>query len=251
MGKGLVKKNLIGKVYNTFVSCLYPRRCIICDRVIDKPVKLIESEVNICRDCVKKIELNLEPVCSICGRPIEEDMSLCLDCKEEKHHFISGKFPLSYSCIARSIYRFKYNNKPFYADDYAAIIYDCYKDWIEYINPDGFIPVPLHKKRLIKRGYNQATQLSKALSRLTGIATYDNYVLRVKNTRPQKIFNRKARQINVKKAFNVPKNDVKLKSVIVVDDIFTTGSTIDAVSQELLRHGIDGIYFITITAAGT
>ena len=230
---------------------IYPNRCILCDRVISREVKYKSVWLNLCEDCKDKLVEIKDPVCPCCGRPVSEKETLCSDCITKKHEFISGRFTLSYECIARSIYRFKYNNKPFYAKDYARIIYQANKDWIEYINPDGFIPVPLHKKRMNKRGYNQALELSRALSELTGIPTYDNYVLRIKNTIPQKVFDRKGRQINMKKAFIVPKNDVKLTIVILVDDIFTTGSTIDAISKELKHQGTSGIYFITITAAGT
>lgn len=232
-------------------SILFPKRCIMCDQVILKKQAFYGEYISCCEECFDKITLIKEPVCSVCGRPLIGNDALCSDCKTIKHEFISGKFPLSYECIAKSIYRFKYSNKPFYAKDYGRIIYELYKDWIEYIKPDAFIPVPLHKKRFNKRGYNQAAELSKVLTMLTGIPTLDKYVVRTRNTVPQKVFDRKHRQINMKKAFIVPKNDVKLKTVIVVDDIFTTGSTIDAVSRELRHQGTNGIYFITITAAGT
>ncbi|MCQ2522766.1 MAG: ComF family protein [Lachnospiraceae bacterium] len=235
----------------SLLEVLFPRRCFVCDRVIRKPLIMQGMKISACKTCFDNLSFIKEPVCSVCGRKVEAKESLCEECKLKKHVFISGKFPLSYECIARSVYRFKYNNRPFYAKDYATLIYLSYKDWIEYINPDAFIAVALHRKRLNKRGYNQAEELCRELSKLTKIPTRRGYVKRVVNTLPQKIFDRKHRQINVKKAFIVPKNDVKLKTVIVVDDIFTTGSTIDAISRELRHHGTDGIYFITITAAGT
>lgn len=246
---------LIKNFWDRLLNLIYPRRCILCDEVIRKGQMISKGElsfsINICENCVKKLKFSKEPGCIRCGRHVSEFTTFCPDCAQRKHEFISGKFPLGYECIAKSVYRFKYNNRPSFAVDYARLIYLWYKDWIEYINPDAFIPVPLHRKRMNKRGYNQAEELSRELTKLTKIPTYANCVKRVKNTVPQKIFDRKHRQINVKKAFIVAKNDVKLKTVVVVDDIFTTGSTIDAVSRELKQHGTEGIYFITITAAGT
>lgn len=230
---------------NRVWDILFPRRCGVCDKALAK------YEQGICSECIKKAVYIEEPVCVKCGRPITGMTVLCSDCMKNRREFEAGRFPLSYEWIGNSVYRFKYMNRPEYVTYYADVIMDKLGDFIKCINADAFVPVPLHKKRLAKRGYNQAEELSRELSKRTGIPTVANCVQRSRNTIPQKKFNKKARLINMKKAFIVRENSVKLKTIIVVDDIFTTGSTINSLSRELKASGVGKIYFITITAAGT
>jgi ComF family protein len=108
------------------------------------------------------------------------------------------------------------------------------------------IAVPLHPKRFRKRGYNQAELLAKELSARMEVPFYKDIVRRTKNTAPLKLLNASERQNNLKKAFKIGRNDVKWKSVIIVDDIYTTGSTIDACASVLLEIGIQKIYFVAL-----
>ena len=111
---------------------------------------------------------------------------------------------------------------------------------------EALVPVPLHKTRLRKRGYNQSEEYAKALSTLTGVPVEADLVKRIKNTRPMKELDMEGRRNNLKNAFIMGKNDVSLNSVAIVDDIYTTGSTVDAVAALLRRHGVRFVYVITI-----
>ena len=108
------------------------------------------------------------------------------------------------------------------------------------------MPVPLHKSRMRKRGYNQARVLAGELSALTGIPVYADWIGRVEKTVPMKDLPAAERQNNLKRAFKILRNDVKLNTIIIIDDIYTTGSTIDAMSRELRNVGVRRIYFITL-----
>ncbi len=227
------------------ISVLYPDRCPQCDK--SRPV----GKLGFCPECLEKFHYITVPVCLRCGRPVISRALFCDECAQTKHEFESGRFLFAYSEIADSIYRFKYMNRPSYATGYAIEINRHLADWLKDLNPDALIPVPLHKKRLIKRGYNQAQELAIKLSELTGIKVLSNILIRTRNTVPQKLFDRKRRQLNVKKAFIVVENVVKLNVVVVIDDIFTTGSTIDAVALELKANGVQKVFFLTISAAGT
>jgi ComF family protein len=114
------------------------------------------------------------------------------------------------------------------------------------MNADALIPIPIHPSRQKERGYNQAQELSLELSRLFGIPTYSDIVKRVKKTIPQKELNPQERQNNLKKAFNISSDVVKLNKTILIDDIYTTGSTIDAVAAVLKSHGVKEIFFVTL-----
>ncbi|MBD5105380.1 MAG: ComF family protein, partial [Lachnospiraceae bacterium] len=112
--------------------------------------------------------------------------------------------------------------------------------------PEALIPVPLHKKRLQKRGYNQAAVFARAISREMGIPVYENFAERIRNTVPQKELSGQERENNLKRAFKIRQNDVKLKTIIIIDDIYTTGSTMDALALECKKAGIENIYCISL-----
>ena len=148
--------------------------------------------------------------------------------------------------MKKSIYRFKYGRRCEYAAFYARDICERLSEEIRVMGADSIVPVPVHASRRRSRGYNQAELVASEMSRLTGITMYDKLVKRVRKTVPQKELSIQERQNNLKKAFNITSNDVKLKKTILVDDIYTTGSTLDAVAMELKRHGVKSVYFIAL-----
>lgn len=230
---------------NKIKDFIYPGRCVQCS------IQLPFGELGLCDKCRKKITYVDEPVCLVCGREVRGNALYCTDCRTRKHEFLAGRFVFPYEKCARGVYDFKYSNRAEYALFYADAMKKRWGDWLEGLNADALIPVPIHRIRLAKRGYNQAELLADELSKLIHVPVYAKYVRRVRNTVPQKLYDKARREINVKKAFIVAENSVKLKTVIVVDDIFTTGSTIDELSRELKKNGVEKIYFITITAAGS
>ena len=120
------------------------------------------------------------------------------------------------------------------------------RDFIAGCHADALVPVPIHKSRRYQRGYNQAEVLARELSVLTGIPLVTNLILRVHKTVPMKDLSVRERQNNLKKAFKICRNDVKLSTIIIIDDIYTTGSTIDAMSYELRKAGVERIYFMSL-----
>ena len=122
--------------------------------------------------------------------------------------------------------------------------------FIRNIGAEGIVPIPLHKSRRRIRGYNQAELLAGALGKRVGIPVYPRMLIRVRNTKPQKTLNPEERQNNLKRAFNMGQNDVKLKVIIIIDDIYTTGTTIDEAARVLKEAGAEKVYFITL-ACGT
>ncbi len=116
------------------------------------------------------------------------------------------------------------------------------------LKPDAIVPVPIHKEKLRQRGYNQAYLLAKEMANCLDIPLADGLIQRVKNTKPLKFLDVDERQNNLKKAFKIGQNDVKLRTIILVDDIYTTGSTIDEISTVLREYGVEHIYFVTLSA---
>ena len=108
------------------------------------------------------------------------------------------------------------------------------------------VPVPLHRKKMRIRGYNQAALLAEVLGEITGISVDEDILVRVKNTKPLKQLNDKERRRSIRGAFSVRKS-VWAKTIVLIDDIYTTGSTLDEAARVLLKAGAEKVYFLTIS----
>lgn len=228
-------------VADSVVTLFFPRRCPVCD----EPVKPWNALV--CAECAPKLVCVEPPWCLKCGKHIGDSAKeYCGDCAAHPHLFDSGRALFSYRSVSASVARFKYHGRREYAACYAACMADQLGGFIRSCQADALIPVPLHKSRLKKRGYNQAQVLAEELSVRTGIPVHADLIERVKKTAPMKDLSAAERQNNLKKAFKIRHNDVKLSVIVIIDDIYTTGSTIDAMSQEFRRAGVERIYFVTL-----
>lgn len=238
----MVQASRKGTFMNALLSLIYPRRCPVCD----KPVKPWNALV--CRECEGSLTCIEPPRCMKCGKHIgDSGREYCADCASRPHFYDSGRALFSYRSAASSIARFKYHGRREYAAFYASRMADVLKDFVRDCKADALVPVPLHRSRKRARGYNQAEVLARELSALTGIPVCCNLIGRVKKTIPMKELPAAERQNNLKKAFKILRNDVKLSTVIIIDDIYTTGSTIDAMSRELKKAGVERIYFMSLS----
>lgn len=232
------------KILDFLTYLVYPQRCPGCEKVINKT----EAKVGFCKQCSSKIEFTGTSTCMQCGRRVPDNTKeFCLDC-EKKHRIVKqGKAVYQYSGpMKAAMYRFKYSNKRCYGDVFSKHAVACYKDKIESWEIDGIVPVPMYKKKQRKRGYNQAEVFAKALSRETGIPVYSKLVVREKDTAPMKMLDNTQRRQNVQNTFKLSENKVKLRKILVVDDIYTTGSTIEAVAEQLLTGTAEEIYSLCI-----
>ena len=199
----------------------------MCDDILyDKDKK---QRPMLCKTCVPQISFVSQPVCFKCGKQLESiTEELCYDCAGKTFEFKRGIAAFSYSkAMKKSMYGFKYNNRREYGTFYAKSIWEFGGKIISMWDCDVLIPVPLHSKRQRKRGYNQATVLAKALAKYIKLPVDDRFLLRVKNTVPQKELEIKERKNNIEKAFQISSNVIKYRKVILVDDIYTTGATIN------------------------
>lgn len=232
-----LRKFSAGIFYN-----LFPRTCVFCDVATDKTR-------GVCDECEKKVEYVTEPVCKKCGKPlINEFQEYCFDCTKNQHMYDRGLSLYVYSDIVKeSIYRFKYHNRREYAGFYGEKICDILKNEIRRMGIDAIIPVPIHRKKYLERGYNQAELLADEIGKGMKINVDKEVLIRNVYTRPQKELSGQERVKNLEKAFNVTENVVKYKKILLVDDIYTTGSTIDACSKVLKAKGVEKVYYISLS----
>jgi ComF family protein len=238
------------------LDIIYPRHCPICDDVIPafyfdkgkfKKGGIIHS------GCLKNIEFVTGSTCLKCGKPIGEDSDeeYCPDCMGRKHLFLRGYSVFVYRSISGSIYRFKYMGRQEYARFYGLATRKRLGKTLKGLGIEAIVPVPMYSKKQRKRGYNQAEVYGEEVSKLLGIPLYRNLVKRVRNTLPMKELDASGRRNNLKKAFIIAKNDVKFKCVLIIDDIYTTGSTIDEIAHEFQMAGAEKIYFLTLAIGQT
>ena len=170
----------------------------------------------------------------------------CYDCMKSQRQYDAGRALYEYGCIRKSIYRFKYMGRQEYAEFFGKQIVEKMAEQIQKWHPDALIPIPLYSMKQRHRGYNQAELLARVIGKRMNIPVYTQLVKRVRDTKPLKELSPSERQNNLKKAFKICKDDVKLRVVILIDDIYTTGSTMNEIAVELKEVGVIKIYFITL-----
>jgi len=251
------RKQILGDIFENIkkysketLKCIkriaYPARCPVCGRVLPAG-----EERDICKGCTGKIEYVGNSFCMKCGKPASSDTEFCLDCTKKNTSYICGRAVFVYNRYMKQSFKdFKYNSRTEYARFYAREAFKKYGEWIKGISPDAFIPVPIHENRKIKRGYNQALLIAELLGELTGIRVINDLIIRSKDTSPQKELRDKERKRNLYNAFEAVKESRELyhnlECVIIIDDIYTTGSTIEECSYVLKSVHIDSIYFLCI-----
>ncbi len=240
----LLPKGFLKRAHAKCVTLLYPSRCPVCDRPV------WPSNEKICLSCLKTLKPIKDPFCEKCGKKVNAGVRFCTDCGKRSHAFARSRGAFEYGSLSKAMYRYKYLGRREYADVFAKLTYSQLADYIHGVRPDIIAAVPVSKKRLLKRGYNQAAEVAKRLSELSGIPYENRAVLRIRDTSPMKLLSPSERQKNLKNAFTGGVNVVKYKRVLLVDDIYTTGSTMDECSRALLEAGAESVYGLSI-ASGT
>lgn len=214
--------------------------CPICGDILGR------SEKNVCSGCSLSLPVITGTACIKCGKPVYEE-ELCYDCKNSERSYVKGYPAFGYDELMReSIAYFKYHNRRCYGTFYASEIVKHKGRQIMDICPDVLVPVPVHRQKLAQRGYNQAAVLATELGRMLDIPVDEGIIERCVNTLPQKELSDRERENNIKKAFISTKKCVEYKKVMLVDDIYTTGATIEACTRVLNSCGVDEVYFTSI-----
>lgn len=234
----------LNSIIHIVVDFIYPPRCAACDKILK------ENEINagFCRRCRSIICLTSGATCMKCGKPLKDsDREYCSDCLKRNHRFSEAKAVYEYKgSMKESLYRFKYANRRSYAGAYSRDAVMLHGEWIKRIEPKVIIPVPMFEKKKRVRGYNQAEVFGNYLSKYTKIPCVTDVVVRSRNTKPLKTLNPEERKANLRLAFKGVKRFKRKYSILLVDDIFTTGATVDEVSTCLKESGAGEIYCLFI-----
>lgn len=228
------------------IDFIYPRRCPICGDIV------VPKDEKSCPDCKPLLQVIKEPRCKKCSKPIDNDeKEYCFDCETKHFHYKKGYALWIYdNRMRKSIADFKYHNRKEYADFYVEEILKHYSLFLIEIGVDALIPIPIHQSKLKTRGYNQAQILASKLGKELDILVINDLLIRDKRTLPQKGLNDKERLKNLIQAFSLDKEKLKtyndINKVVLVDDIYTTGSTIEACTNILQQNGVMEVYYISL-----
>ena len=231
------------------LDLIYPSNiyCISCGNIIDD-----SRPYSLCDTCVRTMKWANRRTCSRCGKILQDGYApeLCTDCRDGQHVFEKGYTCVEYGAAERDLlHQFKYKDKAYLGRKLAEIMHD--RILAEDLNPDMIMPVPMFVKKEKKRGYNQAAVLAMNLAGRMG-KPYDGKILtRTTETETMSSLGAADRRRNIQEAFTVSTNKKSMiteKTILLIDDIYTTGSTADACSRTLLEAGVAGVYIFTFAS---
>jgi ComF family protein len=199
-----------------------------------------------CDDCAKEMVKIGDNKCNHCGRQTPYPVNYCDSCSDKNLSVDVARSVYEYSYpISVVIQNFKYQNARYHAKFFAEKLYEIYK--VEKFSVDAVTFVPMSETKLAKRGYNQSKLLADEFSRLSGIETLE-CVEKVKETESQANLSFSERVKNLKGAFKSDKRLVKDKSVLLIDDVLTTGSTAECVANSLKKAGAKSVLLLTVAS---
>lgn len=231
---------------NDLSKIIFPPQCPGCSEILHP----FDGQI-FCRACNDKINFIKGGICTICGTTFPDSPAenhLCGECLEKKPYFSYARAVFSYeNIILNAIHRFKYKRNMSIGEIMSFLMADFSFPDIEFTDYSLIIPVPLHIKRLRERGFNQSLILANAMGEKRQIPVNFSLLKRRKFTTTQASSNRKERKQNIKGAFEVSdENKIKGRNIILIDDVYTTGATVNECAKTLIKAGAKKISALTL-----
>ncbi len=222
------------RVGRWLIDAVFPPRCATCDA---------EGQLW-CAACQAALQPVMPPFCAQCGEP-NVPSELCSNCRAQPLRIESIRsIAIFQGKLRQAIHRFKYNRLA----GLAAPLGDGLADyWIAHqLHADWIVPVPLHPARQRERGYNQSALLAQRLSQRTGVSAINTGLRRVRATAVQMELNAAQRKVNVAGAFQCDEARVRGRRIALIDDVCTTGATLEACTEALLQAGAASVIGLTL-----
>lgn len=239
----LVKK-LLSKIYQGSVELLFPKICPICDRRLSAGLVY-----DFCSSCFCEIRFVQAPFCIKCGRQLIAELPTGVVCGQCCRFEPSYSFARSILIYTKGVRKLVHGLKYGYDTSIknALIALTCEFDRKQYLTCDVVIPVPLSGRRFRQRGFNQSMFLAKILFAKTTIPVKPSILLKIKETLPQTTLPKRKRLTNLTGVFRVrDASKVRGKIICLVDDVFTTGTTLQECSKELMANGAIEVRVLTL-----
>ncbi len=240
------------KFLSQLIDIIYPPRCHICGRFVSPDEDRVSSH-HLCDDCLADLTPITHPICTVCGLPFStrkgED-HLCENCLRKRPWYDSVRAPYLYSGpLVEAIQRFKYGSETQLTSSLGTLLSSFAIELVPNpLTADSLtVPVPLHIRRLRERGFNQSLLLAKVVA--TDLGTQLDYLslVRIRHTRAQTGLRKEERRKNVKDAFSIIYPEIiKGKKILLVDDVFTTGYTLNECARTLKKSGAMVVICLTL-----
>lgn len=231
--------SMIQQLSNSILNLFFPPRCISCQATTH----------HFCHDCQQKVVYIQNPICRKCGYP-QPASGKCYQC--QKHHLqyldvIRSVALYKQGPLKTAIHKFKYQNNRMVSQSFADLLATCYTKHL--LKTEIIVPVPLHKSRYKERGYNQSALIAKDLAKLLNQPVDERTLIRHKITESQMTLDARTRKTNVARAFACQSDQLTNKIVLLIDDVCTTGATLDACAETLKQAGVRAVYGLTLARA--
>lgn len=232
----------ISNFFNSFTYILFPVRCVYCGRFLP-----VNDKVRICLNCLRTIRKIDFPYCKVCGTPLDGGEN-CFDCQKKKYKFdLLRSYALYDGVIREMIHMFKYRNKEYLSKPLALFLYEAFKFYKELNESEIVLSVPLHWLKKYIRGYNQTELLAKEFSRLSNLPYFSEVIYKLKYTKSQTRLSKELRRKNVDGTFVVKHREkIHGKNVLLIDDVSTTGSTLNECAKVLKSNGAQKVFCLTL-----
>jgi ComF family protein len=228
-------------VLRMVVDSVYPPRCPACQTYV-------AADGNFCAECFSHLRMIDAPMCACCGIPfviaVEAD-TRCPECLDRPPAFTMARAALVYDAVL--VAALKFHDQWANLERYVQLMLRAGKPVLA--GAELLVPVPLHWRRLLQRRFNQSALLAYGLARPAGIPCAPNMLHRIRFTKPQMRMTRAERLTNVKRAFAVPEAAQEMlrnKIVVLVDDVVTTGATVNACAKALKKAGAKEVRVIAL-----
>jgi len=213
--------------YRGLLDIVYPPKCLVCGRMQPYPL---------CGRCAEKIEVIGPSACPRCGFGM--DSEVCWECHDKRFYFDSAHCYGYYTgALREAIHQFKYAAHRELAPVLAEFLLSMWKGDSRIPYVDCVVPIPIHKKREQERGFNQSRLLAENVAQRFALALAPWAIVRIRPTRPQVELDLHERAANVKGVFDAGRESVEGRHVLLIDDVFTTGSTLDDAARALKAAG--------------
>ncbi len=234
---------MIKKLIENLLSSIFPKTCLICNRIINGG--------NFCLEDWNRLHFLQTPACNICFQPFEfkiDDEMVCGKCLQKPPEYFKALAVFNYDEASKTlITKFKYFDQINLAKYFAELMFKQAKEILPDV--DFIAPIPLHKLRIISRKYNQSALLAKNIATLGDKKLLLDLLIRTKNNKPQASLNQRMRRKNVVGIFKAKERyyqEIKGRNVLLIDDVITTGSTIESCCKVLKKAGVAKIYVLTL-----
>lgn len=231
--------SIIRNIWDGILDLLYPPKCLVCGDMQPK---------YLCSDCLSQITFINPPVCRRCGAPVQENEP-CHGCSQVELGFDSARSVGAYDGVLKeAIHQLKYSGHRVMAPILGGLIVDYLREQNAWLRRTScIVPIPIHSSRLRSRGFNQSELLAVEISRVFALPMVGASLVRWRSNQPQVDLPLDKRHENVQGIFRVIRADsIAGRSVLLIDDVYTTGSTVDSAARVLREAGAREVHVLTL-----